>query len=47
LFQVGQPRLAAIASEFGFKPASRSGISTPSANERTLFDILDHPDAEG
>ena len=36
-----------IASEFGFTPASRSRISTPSANERTLFDILDHPDAEG
>jgi P27 family predicted phage terminase small subunit len=30
-----------IASEFGFTPASRSRISTPSANERTLFDILE------
>jgi P27 family predicted phage terminase small subunit len=31
-----------IASEFGFTPASRSRISTPSANERTLFDILEN-----
>jgi P27 family predicted phage terminase small subunit len=30
-----------IASEFGFTPASRSRISTPPADERTLFDILD------
>jgi P27 family predicted phage terminase small subunit len=30
-----------IASEFGFTPASRSRISTPSPNERTLFDVLD------
>jgi P27 family predicted phage terminase small subunit len=30
-----------IAAEFGFTPASRSRISTPSANERTLFDILE------
>ena len=30
-----------IASEFGFTPASRSRISAPSPNERTLFDILD------
>ena len=30
-----------IASEFGFTPASRSRISTPSANERTLFDVID------
>lgn len=27
-----------IASEFGFTPASRSRISTPQAQERTLFD---------
>jgi P27 family predicted phage terminase small subunit len=27
-----------IASEFGFTPASRSRISTPSAAEPTLFD---------
>jgi P27 family predicted phage terminase small subunit len=34
-----------IASEFGFTPASRSRISTPAANERTLFDVLeDAPD---
>jgi phage terminase small subunit len=38
-----------IATEFGFTPASRSRISMPPTNERTLFDILDgHPDrAEG
>ena len=30
-----------IASEFGFTPASRGRISTPAANERTPFDILD------
>ena len=30
-----------IASEFGFTPASRSRISTPSADERTLFDLID------
>jgi P27 family predicted phage terminase small subunit len=29
-----------IASEFGFTPASRSRITTPPADERTLFDIL-------
>ncbi|MFZ0777071.1 MAG: P27 family phage terminase small subunit [Xanthobacteraceae bacterium] len=28
-----------IASEFGFTPASRSRISTPSEREPTLFDI--------
>lgn len=34
-----------IASEFGFTPASRSRISTPSTNDRTLFDILEsNPD---
>jgi P27 family predicted phage terminase small subunit len=30
-----------IASEFGFTPASRSRISTPAPDERTLFDIVD------
>lgn len=30
-----------IASEFGFTPASRSRISTPSEQEPTLFDIPD------
>ncbi len=30
-----------IASEFGFTPASRSRISTPSEAERTLFDVLE------
>jgi P27 family predicted phage terminase small subunit len=30
-----------IASEFGFTPASRSRISTPSDNERSLFDLMD------
>jgi len=30
-----------IASEFGFTPASRGRISTPSASEPTLFDIAD------
>ena len=29
-----------IASEFGFTPASRSRISTPAANKRSLFDSL-------
>ena len=31
-----------IASEFGFTPASRSRISTPAPEERTLFDVLDN-----
>jgi P27 family predicted phage terminase small subunit len=30
-----------IASEFGFTPASRSRITTPPKDERTLFDIVD------
>src|SRR3954471_5752093 len=30
-----------IASEFGFTPASRSRISTPAPNDRTLFDVMD------
>ena len=30
-----------IASEFGFTPASRSRISTPSPDEQTLFDIIE------
>lgn len=29
-----------IASEFGFTPASRSRISSPSSNEPTLFDLF-------
>ncbi|MEA2822497.1 MAG: hypothetical protein QOJ86_4501, partial [Bradyrhizobium sp.] len=36
-----------IASEFGFTPASRSRISTPPADERNLFDILERPEKEG
>jgi phage terminase small subunit len=28
-----------IASEFGFTPANRSRISTPSETEPTLFDV--------
>jgi phage terminase small subunit len=35
-----------IASEFGFTPASRSRIATPPPNERTLFDIVEHPASE-
>jgi len=31
-----------IASEFGFTPASRSRISTPSKAEPTLFDVLEN-----
>jgi P27 family predicted phage terminase small subunit len=31
-----------IASEFGFTPASRSRISTPSHVEPTLFDALEN-----
>jgi P27 family predicted phage terminase small subunit len=31
-----------IASEFGFTPASRSRISTPSKAEPTLFDMLEN-----
>jgi P27 family predicted phage terminase small subunit len=30
-----------IASEFGFTPASRSRIATPSKTEPTLFDVLE------
>jgi P27 family predicted phage terminase small subunit len=30
-----------IAPEFGFTPASRSRISAPKPNERTLFDIIE------
>jgi P27 family predicted phage terminase small subunit len=30
-----------IASEFGFTPASRSRISTPAPDERTLFDLAE------
>jgi len=29
-----------IASEFGFTPASRSRIATPSQSDPTLFDLL-------
>lgn len=32
-----------IASEFGFTPASRSRIATPSPTEPTLFDVMDKP----
>ena len=31
-----------IASEFGFTPASRSRIATPSLTEPSLFDVLEH-----
>ena len=35
-----------IASEFGFTPASRSRISTPSSAEPSLFDLMEEsPDA--
>jgi phage terminase small subunit len=30
-----------IACEFGFTPASRSRIATPSNTEPTLFDVLE------
>jgi P27 family predicted phage terminase small subunit len=33
-----------IASEFGFTPASRSRISTPSQTEPTLFDVPNTPE---
>jgi P27 family predicted phage terminase small subunit len=33
-----------IGSEFGFTPASRSRISTPSNAEPTLFDVLENPE---
>ena len=36
-----------IASEFGFTPASRSRISTPSKAEPTLFDALENPGPRG
>jgi phage terminase small subunit len=35
-----------IASEFGFTPASRSRIATPSSAEPTLFDLLDNDDGQ-
>src|ERR1043166_1693659 len=35
-----------IASEFGFTPASRSRIATPSLTEPTLFDVLERPAGE-
>ena len=35
-----------IASEFGFTPASRSRIATPSPAEPSLFDRLDKPPDE-
>jgi len=31
-----------IASEFGFTPASRSRISTPSAEEPSLLDLIEN-----
>ena len=36
-----------IASEFGFTPASRSRIATPSPAERTLFDDVGDGEDEG
>jgi phage terminase small subunit len=30
-----------IASEFGFTPASRSRIATPSPTEPSLFDVME------
>src|SRR6266446_4193257 len=35
-----------IASEFGFTPASRSRIATPSSHEPSLFDRLEYPEAD-
>jgi len=35
-----------IASEFGFTPASRSRIATPSPSEPTLFDRMEDPPDE-
>jgi P27 family predicted phage terminase small subunit len=35
-----------IASEFGFTPASRSRIATPSQTEPTLFDVLEEAPAD-
>ncbi len=35
-----------IAGEFGFTPASRGRISTPSPAEPDLFDLLHNPDGE-
>src|SRR5947199_1944998 len=35
-----------IASEFGFTPASRSRIATPSSHEPSLFDNLEYPEAD-
>ena len=35
-----------IASEFGFTPASRSRIATPSPHEPSLFDTLEYPEAD-
>jgi P27 family predicted phage terminase small subunit len=34
-----------IASEFGFTPASRSRISTPSAEEPSLLDLINEADS--
>ena len=36
-----------IASEFGFTPASRSRISTPAAQERSLFDVAKESSDDG
>jgi len=35
-----------IASEFGFTPASRSRIATPTRDEPTLFDALEEMDCD-
>lgn len=36
-----------VASEFGFTPASRVRIATPTEAEPTLFDSLDLPEEKG
>ena len=36
-----------IASEFGFTPASRSRIATPSATEPSLLDLMGKPEDDG
>ena len=35
-----------IASEFGFTPASRSRIATPSPEQPTLFNLMEEPSEE-
>jgi len=36
-----------IASEFGFTPASRSRIATPSDPDPSLFDLFSSPPEDG